>query len=138
MLSCPACGGVPKPGRNGLDSKSRCRLIPGTWVRIPPPPPSFLRLAPPIPPALIQPVEPPPGWDSNPGAANAAPGDAVASRGARHATLANPTVPELERVRYQNGLSAYFSGEGTRAVQVAPPPVIPSAGGGAAPKRGGC
>jgi hypothetical protein len=54
------------------------------------------------------------------------------------ATPANATAPELERVRYQNGLSAYFSGEGTQAVQVAPPPVMPSAGGGAAPKRGGC
>jgi hypothetical protein len=54
------------------------------------------------------------------------------------ATPADNTAPELERVRYQNGLSAFFSGEGTQSVQVAPPPAIPTGGGAAKPKRGGC
>ncbi len=50
------------------------------------------------------------------------------------------SVPsEIERVRRQNGISAYFSGAGTQSPQVAaPPPAIPSGGGGAKPKRGGC
>ncbi len=55
------------------------------------------------------------------------------------ATPRDATSEEIERVRYQNGLSAFFSGAGTQAVQVAaPPPMIPSGGGGAKPKRGGC
>ncbi len=55
------------------------------------------------------------------------------------ATPASATADEIERVRYQNGVSAFFSGAGTQAVQVAaPPPAIPSGGGGAKPKRGGC
>ena len=55
------------------------------------------------------------------------------------ASPADGTVAELDRVRYQNGISAFFSGAGTQAVQVtAPPPVIPSGGGAAKPKRGGC
>jgi uncharacterized membrane protein YedE/YeeE len=57
-------------------------------------------------------------------------------------TAATPTsarADELERVRYQNGVSAFFSGAETQAGQVAaPPPMIPSGGGGAKPKRGGC
>jgi uncharacterized membrane protein YedE/YeeE len=76
-------------------------------------------------------------------------------RGPRYTTLADgwsgweadvltPVAPssgapdELARVRYQNGLSAFFSGAGTQAVQVAAPPALPSGGGGAKPKRGGC
>lgn len=47
------------------------------------------------------------------------------------------TTEELERVRYQNGIAAFFSGA-TAAPVVAPPPAIPSGGGGAKPKRGGC
>ncbi len=54
------------------------------------------------------------------------------------AAPANRTAAEMEGVRYQNGLSAFFSGEGTQAVQVAPPPVIPSSAAGEKPKRGGC
>jgi uncharacterized membrane protein YedE/YeeE len=54
------------------------------------------------------------------------------------ATPADATAEEIERVRYQNGIAAFFSGAGTQAVQVAaPPPAIPTGGGGA-PKRGGC
>ncbi len=55
------------------------------------------------------------------------------------ATPASPDAAELDRVRVQNGISAFFSGAGTIAPQVsAPPPVIPQGGGGAKPKRGGC
>jgi uncharacterized membrane protein YedE/YeeE len=57
-------------------------------------------------------------------------------------TAATPTsarADELERVRYQNGVSGFFSGAETQAGQVAaPPPMVPSGGGGAKPKRGGC
>ncbi len=53
------------------------------------------------------------------------------------ATPGDNTTEELERVRYQNGISAFFSGA-TAAPVVAPPPAIPSGGGGAKPKRGGC
>ena len=55
------------------------------------------------------------------------------------ATPATATAEELERVRYRNGLAAFFSGAGTAAPSVAaPPPVIPAGGGGGKPKRGGC
>ncbi|MFO7894166.1 MAG: YeeE/YedE thiosulfate transporter family protein [Longimicrobiales bacterium] len=47
------------------------------------------------------------------------------------------TTEELDRVRYQNGIAAFFSGA-TAAPVVAPPPSIPSGGGGDKPKRGGC
>lgn len=48
------------------------------------------------------------------------------------------TAREMERIRYQNGISAYFSGATATPQVVAPPPAIPSGGGGGAPKRGGC
>ena len=48
------------------------------------------------------------------------------------------TVAELERVRYQNGISAYFSGATATPQVVAPPPAIPTGGGADKPKRGGC
>ena len=48
------------------------------------------------------------------------------------------TATELERVRYQNGISAYFSGATATPQVVAPPPAIPTGGGGDKPKRGGC
>ncbi|MGK7312131.1 MAG: YeeE/YedE thiosulfate transporter family protein [Candidatus Longimicrobiales bacterium M2_2A_002] len=48
------------------------------------------------------------------------------------------TAAELERVRYQNGISAYFSGATATPQVVAPPPAIPTGGGGDKPKRGGC
>ena len=48
------------------------------------------------------------------------------------------TAAELERVRYQNGISAYFSGATATPQVVAPPPAIPTGGGGGKPKRGGC
>lgn len=54
------------------------------------------------------------------------------------AAPADASSAEIARARLQNGVSAFFSGEGTQAVQVAPPPIIPSAGAGAKPKRGGC
>ncbi len=54
------------------------------------------------------------------------------------ATPATNTAEELERVRYQNGIAAYFSGARATPQVVAPPPAIPSGGGGAKPKRGGC
>jgi uncharacterized membrane protein YedE/YeeE len=53
-------------------------------------------------------------------------------------TPADASAEEIDRIRYQNGIAAFFSGAGTQAVEVAaPPPAIPT-GGGAAPKRGGC
>ena len=55
------------------------------------------------------------------------------------ATPASGEAGELARVRWQNGIAAFFSGAETRAPQVtAPPPAIPTGGGGAKPKRGGC
>ncbi|MDX1675789.1 MAG: YeeE/YedE thiosulfate transporter family protein [Longimicrobiales bacterium] len=60
---------------------------------------------------------------------------------ARVLTPAEPeatTVEELARVRYQRGISAYFSGAAAAPQAVAPPPAIPTDGGGAKPKRGGC
>ncbi len=46
---------------------------------------------------------------------------------------------EMDRVREQNGISAFFSGAGTLAPQLAaPPPVLPQGGSAAKPKRGGC
>lgn len=54
------------------------------------------------------------------------------------ATPENTTTGELARVRYQNGISAFFSGAAATPQVVAPPPVMPSGGGAAKPKRGGC
>ncbi len=53
-------------------------------------------------------------------------------------TPQSTTADELARVRYQNGISAYFSGATATPQVVAPPPAIPSGGGAAKPKRGGC
>jgi uncharacterized membrane protein YedE/YeeE len=54
------------------------------------------------------------------------------------ATPESTAAGELEWVRYQNGIAAYFSGAQATPQAVAPPPAIPSGGGGAKPKRGGC
>lgn len=53
------------------------------------------------------------------------------------ATPENTTDDALAWVRYQNGISAFFSGT-TAAPVVAPPPAIPTGAGGEKPKRGGC
>ena len=54
------------------------------------------------------------------------------------ATPGSTTAEELDRVRYQNGIAAFFSGAQAAPQAVAPPPAIPTGGGGAKPKRGGC
>jgi uncharacterized membrane protein YedE/YeeE len=56
-------------------------------------------------------------------------------------TPAKPAGAELggmDQTRRQNGMAAFFSGAGTLAPAVGPPPPVPGGGSAVRPKRGGC